>query len=216
MPGTLSYAESRSRHQLNMRRVLMMKLSILFLLAALSVRGQTNGPSAGMPGGDSSTNAGQAQTQTNQALAAMLHEEQVRNDCINGRRSICGKILQILPDGLVVESGYTNLLRDPLTKNWLVPGTVVASRADNLIEQDEPGSVAVGRVFLTDFPKSRKAKPARYDYVIIEGYPAGEYTYTSLGTIQRTVRHFSAVLAKAVDLNLQAVAKTPIPAAPTK
>jgi hypothetical protein len=212
----LSYAESRPCHQLNMHRVLMMNLSILFLLAALSVQGQTNGPSGGMSGGDSSTNAGQFQTQTNQALAAMLHAEQVRNDCIEGRRSICGKILQILPGGLVVESGYTNLLRDPLTKTWLVPGTVAASRADDLVERDEPGSVAVGRVFLTDYPKSRKAKPARYDYVIIEGYPAGEYTYTSLGTIQRTVRHFSAVLGKAVDSNLRAEAQTNAPAVPPK
>ena len=75
-------------------------------------------------------------------------------------------------------------------------GTVVASRAANLLEHDEPGSAADGLVFLTDFPKSRKARPVRYDYVIIEGYPAGQYTYTSLGTIQRTVRHFSAVLTK--------------------
>jgi len=196
----------------------MMKLPmlLLLLLAALSARGQTNAPAAGSSDGSSNSSTGQFQTQTNQALAAVLHAEQVRNDCINGRRSICGKILQILPDGVVVESGYTNLLRDPLTKNWLVPGTVVASRADNLIEQDEPGSVVVGRVFLTDFPKSRKAKPARYDYVIIEGYPAGEYTYTSLGTIQRTVRHFSAVLAKAVDSNLRAEAQTNTPAVPPK
>jgi hypothetical protein len=196
----------------------MMKLPILFLLllTTLSALGQTNAPPAGSSDGASNSSTGQFQNQTNQTLAALLHAEQVRNDCIKGRRSICGKILQILPDGLVVESGYTNLLRDPLTKTWLVPGTVVASRADNLIEQDEPGSVAVGRVFLTDYPKSRKAKPARYDYVIIEGYPAGEYTYTSLGTIQRTVRHFSAALGKAVDLNLQAEAKAIVPTAPAK
>jgi hypothetical protein len=196
----------------------MMKLPMLFLflLAALPARGQTNAPPAGPADGGSNSSTGQYQSQTNQALAVFLHAEQVRNDCIKGRRSICGKILQILPDGLIVESGYTNLLRDPLTKTWLVPGTVVASRADNLIEQNEPGSVAVGRVFLTDYPKSRKAKPARYDYVIIEGYPAGEYTYTSLGTIQRTVRHFSAALAKAVDLNLRAEAHTNAPAVPPK
>jgi hypothetical protein len=196
----------------------MMKLPILFLLllAALSARGQTNTPPTGPSDGSSNSATGQIQTRTNQAFVTLLHAEQVRNDCIKGRRSICGKILQILPDGLIVESGYTNLLRDPLTKTWLVPGTVVASRADNLIEQDEPGSVAVGRVYLTDYPKSRKAKPARYDYVIIEGYPAGEYTYTSLGTIHRTVRHFSAVLGKAVDLNLRAEAKAFVPTAPAK
>jgi len=31
--------------------------------------------------------------------------------CIEGRRRICGKVLQIVPEGLVVESGYVGLLR---------------------------------------------------------------------------------------------------------
>jgi hypothetical protein len=194
----------------------MIKLLTLFLLAVLSARGQTNIPPAGASSGAPNSPGAQVQNPTNQTLAVLLHQERVRADCINCRRLICGKILQILPDGLVVESGYTNLLRDPLTKSWLVPGMVAASLSPNLIERGEPGSVAVGRVFLTDFPKSRKAKPARYDYVIIEGYPAGQHTYTSLGTIRRTVRHFSAVLTRAVDLNLQAEAKTPSSVAPAQ
>ena len=79
---------------------------------------------------------------------------------------------------MVVESGYTNLLRAPLTSSWLVPGTVVASRAVNLLESAEPGSVCLDTVYLTDYPKSKKLKPKRYDYVIIEGYPTGQHTYT--------------------------------------
>jgi hypothetical protein len=193
---------------------LMIKLSTLFLLAALPAAGQTNIPLAGAS--DASLTNGKVEIETNQTLAVLLHEEQVRADCIKGRRLVCGKILEIRPDGLIVESGYTNLLRDPLTKSWLVPGTVEASLAENLIESDEPGSAAVGRVFLTDFPKSRKAKLARYDYIIIEGYPAGQYTYESLGTIRRTVRHFSAVLTKAVDLKLRTEAEASAPAAPPK
>jgi hypothetical protein len=192
----------------------MIKLLLIFFLAALSVLGQTNFPVASPSTGTSNSPAEQGQTRTNAGLAMLLHDEKVRADCIKGRRLICGKILQIRPDGLVVESGYTNLLRDPLTRSWLVPGTVTASRAVHLIENDEPGGVAVGRVFVTDFPKSRKVKPARYDYVIIEGYPAGQYTYTSLGTIRRTVRHFSAVLTVAVDLTLRTEMKATVPASP--
>jgi hypothetical protein len=126
--------------------------------------------------------------------------EQMRAECIAGRRSICGKILQIFPDGILVESGYTNLVRGTLTKSWLVPGTVVASRADNLVESREPGATCIGTVFLTDLPRG---KPHQYDYVIIAGYPTGEHTYTSVGTIQKTVRRFSANLDRAVKMNIE-------------
>jgi hypothetical protein len=33
--------------------------------------------------------------------------EEIRAVCIDGRRSICGKILKVLPDGLIVDSGYS-------------------------------------------------------------------------------------------------------------
>ena len=136
------------------------------------------------------------------AKTAFQHEQEVRAACIEGRRLICGKILDVLPDGLVVENGYTNLLREPLTKSWLVPGTVEASRPANLIEGKSPGAVCVGLALLTNPPGGKKLKPAKYDYVIIEGYPAGQYTYTSAGVVRRTVRRFSASLAGAVSENL--------------
>ena len=149
------------------------------------------------------TNAIITQLETNLPAMRRQQAEAMRAVCIQGRRSICGKILQVLPEGLVVESGYTNLLREPLTRSWLVPGTVTASRANGLQESSQPGSICIGPVFLTDLPKSRGHKPQRYDYVIIEGYPAGQFTYTSVGTVQHTVRRFSAQLIKAVDFNLQ-------------
>jgi hypothetical protein len=129
--------------------------------------------------------------------------EAVRLECIQGRRSICGKILKVLPDGLVVDSGYTDLLRPPLTRAWLLPGSVTARRTANLVEGNEPDSVAVGVVYLTDLPKSRGKKPKPYDYVIIEGYPAGQYTYRSVGSVEHTVRRFCTTLPKAVQFNLQ-------------
>ncbi|MEJ0088579.1 MAG: hypothetical protein WDM80_02345 [Limisphaerales bacterium] len=151
-----------------------------------------------------------AQAQTNQSPSLAEHVEHVRAACIQGRRLICGKILKVLPDGLIIESGYTNLMRYPLDRSWLVPATAIASRPPDLIEGRETDSVCVGLVFLTDIPKSRSLKPKQYDYVIIQAYPAGNYTYTSLGTIQRTVRRFSAGLPTAVALCLQAEEKSPI------
>jgi hypothetical protein len=140
---------------------------------------------------------------------AFQHSERIRTACIEGRRRVCGKILEVFPGGLVVDSGYTNLLRQPLTQSWLVPGTVAADRAKNLLEGKNPGDTCIGLVFLTNFPKGKKIKPAQYDYVIIEGYPAGQYTYTSMGTIERTIRRFSASLDAAVKLNLEAEGKNP-------
>jgi len=61
-------------------------------------------------------------------------------------------------------------------------------------------------VYLTDFPKSRgaAAKPRQYDYVHLLAYPTGQYTYTSVGEIKKTVRAFSADILKAVSLKLAA------------
>lgn len=145
----------------------------------------------------------QSQTNRGQIMTTFQDREKVRTICIEGRRLVCGKILKVLPDGLVVDCGYTNLLRQPLTRSWLVPGTVKASRAENLLEENKPGANCFGLVFLTNLPKGKKFKPAQYDYVIIEGYPAGQYIYTSVGSIQRTVRQFSASLNAAVNWNLK-------------
>jgi hypothetical protein len=134
-------------------------------------------------------------------LAAQELSEQLRAQCIAGRRSICGKILRIFPNGILVESGYTNLARAPLTKSWLIPGTVTAARGENLVESQEPGAMCIGTVFLTDLPRG---KPRQYDYVVIAGYLTGDCTYTSVGSVRKTVRRFSANLDKAVRTNLAA------------
>jgi uncharacterized repeat protein (TIGR03806 family) len=153
---------------------------------------------------------------TNSPAAAFQSAEHVRSECLAGRRMICGKIVRVLPDGLVVESGYTDLLHPPLTASWLVPGTVSATRAPNLVESREPGSVGVGTVFLTDLPRSRGKKPKPFDYVILLAYPAGEATYSSVGTVQKTVRRFTGTLGVAVKFRIAekrwTVVQLPMPA----
>jgi hypothetical protein len=129
--------------------------------------------------------------------------EAARSNCIQGRRIICGRIVKMLPAGLVVESGYTNLMRHPLESSWLIPKTVEAARDPTLVEKAEPDSICVGLVYLSELPKARRTKPQLYDYVVIEGFPAGQFTYNSVGTVQHTVRHFSANLAAAVKARLK-------------
>ena len=182
-----------------------MKFAMLFFLATLPALAQTNiDASTPPPVGISNSTPPPVQSQANRNTSSAPQVEQIRTACINGRRAICGKVLKVLPDGLVVESGYTNLLRPPLDRSWLVPGTVTARRDPNLVECHEPGSICAGLLVLTELPKSRRTKVKNYDYVIIEGYPAGHYTYTSVGNLRKTVRRFSARLETAVKLNLLA------------
>jgi hypothetical protein len=187
-----------------------MAISALFASSLSNAAEQTNGGAlTNRAAANASPAPEDSPTPAEQARAYEKATEKIRADCVQGRRIICGRIMKILPEGLVVESGYTNLMRPPLDKSWLIPGTVEAARAANLVEATEPGSVCVGLVFLTSLPKSRLAKPRAYDYVVIQAYPAGQYTYTSVGTIQRTVRRFSATLATAVKLNRAAAGIQP-------
>jgi hypothetical protein len=130
------------------------------------------------------------------------HLEQIRTDCINGRRLICGKVLKIVPGGLVVDSGYTGLLRQPLTRSWVVPGSVPASQNPVAMELNEPGTPCIGLAFLTNIPPRPKVKI--FDYVIIMGYPSGQCVYTPITNVEKTIRKFSASLDAAIKLNLQA------------
>ena len=127
--------------------------------------------------------------------------EQIRAACIEGRRLICGKVLKVLPDGLVIDSGYTDLLRSPLTESWVVSSTVSASRDTASLELNQPGTPCYGVVFLTDIPKRPKVKT--FDYVILMGYPAGQYDYSPAPGIQHTIRKFCAGLDTAVRMRLQ-------------
>ena len=135
--------------------------------------------------------------------AAETRAEKIRADCIQGRRLICGKILKVLPEGLVVESGYTDLQRPALESSWLIAGNVSSHRSSDLVESAVPGSPCIGTVFLTDLPRLKRGspRPKAFDYVVLLGYPAGQHTYNSVGSVQKTVRCFSATLAKAVAVN---------------
>ncbi len=141
-------------------------------------------------------------SQSTNQQALEQRSEQIRTACINGRRHICGRVLQIVPQGLVVESGYTNLLRPELSRSWVAPGNVSATLPPNLVEEKSPGAICVGLVLVTDIPKRPAVK--LYDYVILEAYPAGQYVYQPVPSVSKTIRRFSVGLLTAIKLNFDA------------
>jgi len=161
---------------------------------------KTNAPALGV-----TENAGSATNQIQTVREQAQKAEQIRTECVNGRRRVCGQVVQITPGGLVVDSGYTDLLRAELSRSWAAPGTVTASRPSNLIEEQTPGSACIGLVFLTDIPKRPAVK--LYDYVVIEAYPAGDYVYEAVPNVKKTIRRFSARLEGAVQWQLAAGGK---------
>jgi hypothetical protein len=127
--------------------------------------------------------------------------ESIRNACIEGRRIIAGRVVQVTAEGLVVDSGYRRLLSPPFNQSWVTPGTASINRDANALEEKTPNGVCIGLVFLSNIPKKPKVKS--YDYVMIHGYPAGEYTYVPVPGVQKTIRRFSAGLENAVRINLE-------------
>ncbi len=167
-----------------------MRLNLAVILALTVVPSADFGQSA----------AARTNPPTQTPFNATAFSEKIRQDCIAGRRIICGRILKILPEGLVVESGYPSLRR-PSLHGWLIPGTVAAGRDATLVEGREPDALCVGLVLLTDYPKSRRLKPKPFDYVVIEGFPAGSFDYESAGGVRRVVRRFSGMLENAVKID---------------
>ena len=140
------------------------------------------------------------------ALSATQRGDDARNMCIANRRVVCGRVLKVFSDGLVVESGYTELTRPPLNQSWLVNGGAVVNRDPKALELNEPGSPCIGIVFLTNIPKRPAVK--QYDYITLQAYPTGQHTYTSVPGVDKTVRCFSASLDAAIRVNLEAGEKT--------
>jgi hypothetical protein len=169
------------------------------LLAALPAAAETNSIGAanrsGAVANDAALNA--------QARILDIRAQEVRAACVQGRRVICGKVMQILADGVVVDSGYTRLMNPPFTKSWRISGTASVSRDANAVELNTPGTPCIGLVLLTRYPKRPALK--LYDYVSILGYPAGQYNYVPVPTVKKTIRRFAASLETAVKLGMEPI-----------
>jgi hypothetical protein len=171
------------------------RFSLVLVLASLTTLAETNAViSTDVP---ASTRAGgrqQAEIITGQEV------EQLRTRCIEGRRYIAGRVVQINSDGIVVDSGYSKLLSPPFNRSWLVAGTASVSRDASLVEEKKADAICAGLVFLSNIPKRPAVKS--YDYVVIHGYPAGKYVYVPAPGVEKTIRRFSASLDRAVESNL--------------
>jgi len=173
------------------------KIVFLLLLAGFSAAAETN--QASRINVDVSASTGAVQSQAD-AVRRAEKTEQVRAECIEGRRYIAGRVLQILPEGLIVDSGYSRLMSPPLNRSWVVRGTASVSRDPSAVEEKKPDAICIGPVFLSNIPKRPPVK--QYDYVVIHAYPAGDYVYSPVEGIQKTVRRFCAGLDSAVKINL--------------
>lgn len=126
--------------------------------------------------------------------------EAVRAACIEGRRCICGRVVQVTPAGLVVDSGYASLLEPPLNRSWLTPATAAPVRAGNLVEKATPDALAVGLVLLTDFPRRKVVQVNAY--VALHGYPAGQADFVPVPGVTNRLRRFAGGLETAVRLRM--------------
>src|SRR5258705_451968 len=89
------------------------------------------------------TNVASSTIQTNQTNATAVADPvqraaEIRAACIEGRRCVCGKVIKIVPEGLIVESGYTALMEPPFTGAWVIPSGALVNRDPKLIERSEP------------------------------------------------------------------------------
>jgi hypothetical protein len=192
---------NRLRHMNSARFTLI--LAGLMLGAAGSAVGQNNSSNTTVsvvPVAGVSANTNSTSTSASDIREHAQKAELMRSVCVNGRRHICGQVVQVTPDGLVVDSGYTDLLRAELSKSWVAPSTVTTSRPANLVEENTPGAPCIGVIFLAEIPKRPAVK--LYDYVIIEAYPAGDYVYQPVPGVTKNIRRFSARLEGAVEWNL--------------
>ena len=120
------------------RRVGLPTFAILFLCSPALA--QTN----------ANTNA-QNEVATNRVSppGPAARSEEIRAACVEGRRYVCGRVVQIVPDGLVVDSGYPDLLKPPFNKSWVVRGTASVARDPHAVEEKRPDAICIGLVFLT-------------------------------------------------------------------
>jgi len=179
-----------------MSRAASLRFTLWLLVAILDWTGTAvQAAAAAAPPATQTPSTGAA----NDAFKQSVRAEQIRNACIEGRRIVCGRVLQVTTNGLVVDSGYRQLLDPPLNHNWVVPRTAVVSRETNAVEEQKPGALCIGIVFLSNIPK--RPKVGLYDYVALHGYPAGYHNYIPVPGVEKKIRCFSASLERACEAN---------------
>lgn len=130
------------------------------------------------------------------ALQKAQRAEKIRAACIEGRRYVAGRVMQVTTNGLAVDSGYASLLQPPFNQSWVVRSTASVEKDSHMVEENHPDAVCVGLVWLANTPKRPQLK--LYDYVVIHAYPAGEQIYRPVPGVEKKLRRFSASLENAI------------------
>ncbi len=187
-------------------KALWMALGLMVALGcAAPARHTSTGPAMGGPDNPGSRPVTPAPARVTPELTPAQRAEIIRTNCLQGARYICGRVLQIRTNGVVVDSGYTDLMDVHYRQLWRVPGTANVHRDPSAVEINQPGAPCVGLVFLTDLP--RRPPLRLYDYVSIHAYPVGSSTYTPVPGVQKTIREFAVRLSMAMHLQLNAPPK---------
>jgi hypothetical protein len=120
--------------------------------------------------------------------AAYARYQAIKAEVEQGNRRIEGKVLQKIPEGLLVDSGAAAIAIDEGMHN-------VSFAGGTLYEGTAPGVEALGLVLLQDYPDPNIADEGHVDII---AYPVGLFTYDSVNKSSKTVRKFSCDLDKAI------------------
>jgi hypothetical protein len=110
--------------------------------------------------------------------------------------SIQGKVIQKIPEGLLIDSGRDGLERAKMGEpGFDSQGYLVGSDEWVTENNTHPDTIYIGIVLLTDYGKYQSV--ADDEFVASFGFPAGFYTYDTVNNSSKTIRKFTAIISKA-------------------
>lgn len=118
-----------------------------------------------------------------------------KKQLIDSSRTVAGKVIQKLPDGLLVDSGAEVMAEVGKTEFTYGKYSVSSVTHTGVGEGNQPGTTCLGLVLLQDHPRYSDMVDGAYVKVI--AYPIGQYQYTTVQNASKTVRKFSADLDRA-------------------
>lgn len=115
---------------------------------------------------------------------------------IQRSRTISGKIIQKIPEGLLVDSGREDIDQVGHTDvEFNARGDMSTSKTVTLQEGDTAGALCLGLVLLADHPRYNQLVDD--NVVVVLAYPDGQFSYKAVSGGQKTVRKFTADFNKA-------------------
>jgi hypothetical protein len=131
---------------------------------------------------DSDEQKKEMQAELDRQMAAALKQkadfEKLKGDLIKESRTISGKVIQKIPEGLLVDNAWSSYVTET-------------------IREPSPATEYTSLCLLIDYPEYDQTVDG--DYIHILAYPAGQYVYTTVNNSQKTVRKFTVDFQKAID-----------------